>query len=107
MGSCKLLDSKMEKAVNYEIVLPGGENASYFTCDNPRGVAGAGQKQTISFNFKPPEMDPFIENIEAFKGIGQWIEVKGELKLSGGYIESASRDQVSFVLLLRAYINKI
>jgi len=66
-----------------------------------------GNQQIISFTFKPPEMDSFIENIEAFKGIGQWIEVQGELKLSGGFIENPSRDMISFQLLLRAYINKI
>lgn len=97
----------MEKPVNFEIIVPSGEKSSYFTFDPPRGTVSGGNQQIISFNFKPPAIDDFIENIEAFKGIGQWIEVQGELKLSGGFIENPARDIVSFVLILRAYINKI
>jgi hypothetical protein len=40
-------------------------------------------------------------------GLGQWIQVEGTLKLSGGFIGDPSRDMVTMVLLLRAYINKI
>lgn len=43
IGNCKLLDNKMEKAGNYEITPPAGEN-KYFECDNLKGTLQAGQE---------------------------------------------------------------
>lgn len=67
----------------------------------------AGQSQQIKVKFKQAEPDPFIKDIRAFQGIGQWIEAKGELKLSGGYVPPGGEDAVVIVVKLRAYIEKI
>lgn len=67
----------------------------------------AGGTQQIKIRFKPAEPDPFIADIKAFKGIGQWIEVKGDLKISGGYVQTGSEDAVVITVRLKAYIEKI
>lgn len=67
----------------------------------------AGQSQQIKVRFKQTEADPFIKDIRAFHGIGQWIEVKGELKLSGGFVPPGGEDAVVIIVKLRAYIEKI
>ena len=61
----------------------------------------------LKIRFKPAEPDPFIADIKAFKGIGQWIEVKGELKVAGGFIQPGSEDAFTVAVRLRAYIEKI
>lgn len=61
----------------------------------------------MKVRFKPAEPDPFIADIKAFKGIGQWIEVKGELRVSGGFIPPGSEDAFTVAVRLRAYIEKI
>ena len=61
----------------------------------------------MKVRFKPAEPDPFIDKIKAFKGIGQWIEVKAELKVSGGFVPAGSEDAFAVAVRLRAYIEKI
>jgi len=41
------------------------------------------------------------------QGIGQWIEQKAEMKLSGGFIKPGTNDLWTFELILKAYINQI
>lgn len=67
----------------------------------------AGQTQTIKVRFKQAEPDPFIANIKAFRGIGQWVEAKAELKLSGGFVAPGSEDAITIIVKMRAYIEKI
>lgn len=83
------------------------ENADYFALENNKGTVPAGQTLQIKVRFKQAEPDPFIADIRAFKGIGQWIEARGELKLSGGYVVPGSEDAVTISVKLRAYIEKI
>ena len=40
-------------------------------------------------------------------GIGQWKEVKAELKVSGGFLKPNTADAVSFDIVLRAYVNQL
>ena len=47
------------------------------------------------------------ENIDALQGIGQWIEQKAEIKISGGYFKAGCNDLWSFEIILKAYINQI
>ena len=75
--------------------------------ENSKGMVTAGNTQLIKVKFKQAEPDPFIANIKAFKGIGQWIEAKGDLKLSGGYVPPGGEDQITIVVKLKAYIEKI
>jgi hypothetical protein len=39
------------------------------------------------------------------KGLGQWKELKAELKLTGGYLTAGVNDSWTFEIILRAYIN--
>ena len=103
IGNCKLLDNKMEKAGNYEITPPAGEN-KYFECDNLKGTLQAGQEQNVKFMFNPPEVDELLKNIGALKGIGQWVESVWELKLIGGFVEPGQPDSISVDVVLRAYV---
>lgn len=68
VGNCRLLDVKMEKNGNYEC--NSGKDDKYFECDIPRGSANSGQEQVIKFTFKPPSIDPLLQDIGALKGIG-------------------------------------
>lgn len=67
----------------------------------------AGNTQMVKVKFIQAQPDSFIANIKAFKGIGQWVEAKGELKLSGGYVTPGSEDAIVIIVKLRAYIEKI
>ena len=40
-------------------------------------------------------------------GIGQWKDVKVELKISGGFLKPGVTDAISFDVILRAYVNQI
>ncbi len=40
-------------------------------------------------------------------GVGQWKEVKAELKLSGGFLKPGTVDALSFDVVLRAYVNQL
>lgn len=75
--------------------------------ENNKGTVAAGATQIIKFKCKQTEPDPFIAEIVAFKGIGQWVEARGELKLSGGFVAQGSEDAVVVTVKLRAYIEKI
>ncbi|CAK81749.1 unnamed protein product (macronuclear) [Paramecium tetraurelia] len=105
IGSCKLLDPKMEKPVNYEVILSKDEK--YFVCDNQKGAIQPGNEVVITFTFKPPQPDQFIASIEALKKIGQWKETKIELKISGGFLKAGVQDNISYELILKAFINQI
>ena len=39
--------------------------------------------------------------------VGQWKDIKAELKLSGGFIKAGGVDAVSFDIILRVYVNQI
>jgi hypothetical protein len=36
----------------------------------PRGAVNSGAEQVIKFTFKPPSIDPLLQDIGALKGIG-------------------------------------
>jgi hypothetical protein len=40
-------------------------------------------------------------------GMGQWKDVKAELKLSGGFIKPGTVDLATYEIILRAYINQL
>ena len=44
-------------------------------------------------------------SIKELQGIGQWVEQKSELKLSGGFLPAGMQDVWSFEIVLRAYVN--
>lgn len=43
---------------------------TYFECDNMKGAVTGGQEQIVKFTFKPPSIDPLLQDIGALKGIG-------------------------------------
>lgn len=45
--------------------------------------------------------------MEILSGVGQWKDVKAELKLSGGFIKAGVSDLATYELVLRAYINQL
>ena len=77
---------------------------TYFECDNMKGAVNGGQEQIVKFTFKPPSIDPLLQDIGALKGIGQWVESIWECKLSGGFIEAGTTDAFSVDVILRAYV---
>lgn len=86
VGSCKLMDPKLEKNGAYEIT--PSKDDKYFECDNLKGNVNGGQEIIIKFTFNPPKGDPLLKGIQALKGIGQWVESLWELKLTGGFLEA-------------------
>ena len=40
-------------------------------------------------------------------GVGQWKDIKVELKLSGGFVKPGAVDAISLDVILRAYVNQI
>lgn len=59
-------------------------------------------------------MDPFLvlilliqAKIPILVGIGQWKDVKAELKISGGFIKPGGVDAISIDVILRAYISQL
>lgn len=106
IGNCRLLDAKMEKAGTFEITPPAAAD-KYFECDNPKGTAAGGQEHQITFSFTPPQTDELLKDIQALKGIGQWVENVWELKLIGGFVEPGQPDPVFVDIVLRAYVEQI
>ena len=45
--------------------------------------------------------------MEILSGVGQWKDVKAELKLSGGFTKPGVSDLATYELVLRAYINQL
>jgi hypothetical protein len=39
--------------------------------------------------------------------MGQWRELKGEIKLSGGFVKAGAVDAVSLDLILRFYVSQL
>ena len=105
IGSCKLLDNKLEKNGAYDIVPPADEK--YFECDIPKGNIVAGQETIIKFKFKPPEVDPLLKEIKEVRSIGRWVESTWECKINGGYVEAGQPDLLVYQIKLRAYAQQI
>ena len=40
-------------------------------------------------------------------GIGQWKDIKVELKISGGFIKPGGGDAISLDVVLKVYVNQI
>lgn len=105
LGSCKLLDPKLEKNGAYEIVAPAGEK--YFECDNLKGVLAGGQEVIVSFKFRPPEVDPLLREIKEIRSIGRWVESSWECKVTGGFVEPGQPDLTVYTIKLKAYAQQI
>jgi hypothetical protein len=61
----------------------------------------------VAFTFKPPQIDPLLQDIGALKGIGQWVESVWECKINGGFIEPGTPDLLAIDIVLRAYVEQI
>lgn len=105
VGSCKLLDPKLEKNGAFEFNQPGDDK--YFECDNPKGALSGGQETVISFKFKPPEVDPLLKDIKEVRSIGRWVESVWECKITGGYVEPGQPDLMTYKVKLKAYAQQI
>lgn len=105
-GNCKLNDAKSDKAGAFEINMPKVEN-NLFVCDIAKGNLAPGAEQKVTFTFNPLPLDPLLNELEVLKGIGQWIEVLVEGKITGGWVPSGMADQAPFEILLRAYVQQI
>ena len=106
IGNCKLNDSKSDKAGAFEINMPKVEN-NLFVCDMVKGNLAPGAEQKVTFTFNPLPADPLLGELEVLRGIGQWIEVLIEGKISGGWLPVGVPDQSPFEILLRAYVQQI
>lgn len=42
-----------------------------------------------------------------FKHVGQWKEIKADLKMSGGFVKTGFVDSVTYEIILKAYVNQI
>lgn len=112
IGNCRLKNTPMEKNGAYELAPKVSFNQhdtlqkedKYFECDLPKNAVNSGAETVITFKFKPPQVDPLLQDIKALKGIGQWIESIWECKISGGFIEAGQQDLTSIDVVLRAYV---
>ena len=105
-GNCKLNDAKSDKAGAFEINMPKVEN-NLFVCDVSKGNLAPGAEQKVTFTFNPLPLDPLLNELEVLRGIGQWIEVLVEGKITGGWVPGGMADQQPFEVLLRAYVQQI
>jgi hypothetical protein len=105
IGSCKLLDAKLEKNGAFEFNPPGDEK--YFECDNPKGALSGGQETVISFTFKPPDVDPLLKEIKEVRSIGRWVVSNWECKITGGFVEAGLPDLMTYKIKLKAYAQQI
>ncbi len=69
IGNCRLLDTKMAKAGNFEIT-PPQTSAKYFECDMPKGTVQGGQEQVVKLLFHPPPTDRPLQDIGPARGTG-------------------------------------
>jgi len=106
IGNCKLNDPKSEKGGTFEITM-GKDELNCFSCDVPKGNVNAGLENKVTFTFNHPPTDPIISEIEALQGIGQWVEVACEGKITGGFIFPGAPDVYFFDIVLRAYVQQI
>jgi hypothetical protein len=105
VGNCKLNEAKSEKAANFEVMLP--KEQTYFVCDALKGNVAAGAESRISFTFNQPAIDPLLSELEVLRGVGQWVEVKAELKLAAGFIPPGVAEPQMCEVILRAYVQQI
>ena len=105
IGNCKLIDSKLEKNINYEVIIP--KEDIYFSCDNPKGSVNSGNEVIVAFNFKKPPPDPILGHIEELSNIGMWINTKVEVRITGGYIATNESDLSIIEVELKAYVNQL
>ena len=89
------------------IVVQVGGTDPYFECDQPKGTVAGGTETVVSFKFKPPQVDSLLKDIDALKGLGQWVESVWDLKLQGGYFEQGMSDPQMIEVVLRAYVQQI
>lgn len=61
----------------------------------------------MSFTFNQPAPDPLLAQLAMLQGIGQWTEVKVELKVGGGFIPAGVTDAQVLEVVLRAYVHQI
>ena len=106
IGNCKLNDHKSEKPGNFEITLPKLDN-NLITVDLAKGSVAPGNEQKVKFTFNPPAEDPLIEELEVLQGVGQWVEVVAEGKITGGWVKPGEPDQENFQVVLKAYVKQI
>ena len=72
-----------------------------------KGNLAPGAEQKVTFTFNPLPLDPLLNELEVLRGIGQWIEVLVEGKITGGWVPGGMADQQPFEVLLRAYVQQI
>lgn len=106
IGNCKLNNSKNDKAGSFEIIMPKVEN-NLFTCDVAKGNVAPGAEQRITFAFNPPPNDPLLNELAVLRGIGQWVEVLVEGRITGGWVPAGIVDAGPFEVLLRGYVQQI
>lgn len=98
------MDQKSEKPTAFEIIVPKDDR---FAIDNPKGVAAPGAETVVTITYKSEDADPLVTSIPALAGMGQWKELKGEIKLSGGFLKAGGVDALSLELILRFYVSQL
>lgn len=66
IGSCKVMDSKLEKPVSFDVIIPKDDK---FGVDVAKGSVAAGTETVVTFTYKPPEMDKLIVSIEGCRKV--------------------------------------
>ena len=61
----------------------------------------------MNFNFKKPNKDPLLKDLDCLNDIGMWVTSKAELKITGGFIIAGAQDVALVEVYLRAYIEQI
>lgn len=79
-----------------------------------KGAVTAGSETVVTFTYKPDPIDPLIvihtitqSKIPVLLGVGQWKDIKIELKVSGGFAKPGIVDAISFDVILRVYLSQI
>jgi hypothetical protein len=73
----------------------------------PKGSINPGLESVVSFNFKKPNKDPLLKDLDCLIDVGMWVTTKVEMKITGGFIPSGMVDVTTVEIYLKAYIEQI
>ena len=102
VGSCNLKDKKLEKPVEFEIILENSEFNNLINIDNLKGKINPGSFIDITFSYTEKEFDP-DQQISILKDFDKFFFIKGILKVSGGFFNEEEEGSVEYPIEIKVY----
>ena len=102
VGSCNLSDKKLEKAVDFEIILENSEFNNLINIDILKGKINPGNFINITFSYTDKVFDR-NDQISILKDFDKFFNIKGVLKVSGGFFKEGEDDFVEYPIDIKVY----